>query len=170
MGLRGPAPIPSVIQIARGDPGHRAKGQYRKEMKPPSSSFKTPRNLDTEGKKEWKRLMIAFGKMEVQGQKLLTDIDKTALILHCQNYSRYLSAGKNVNKNGITIEIKDDKGKVKNVIKNPAVEIELKTGGLHLKTCQQFGFTPSARARIQITPSVTSKQNELDEFLNSNTG
>ncbi len=42
MGTRGPAPTPSVIQIAKGDPSKNAKKRYETEPKPPSENVTCP--------------------------------------------------------------------------------------------------------------------------------
>ena len=85
MGRRGPAKTATVIQLMRGDPGKRAKRQFRKEMKAPQTkALKCPRWLSREGRAVWRRVVKVFGEMEAEGQRLLTDLDVDTLGAYCQ--------------------------------------------------------------------------------------
>lgn len=166
MGGKGPQPLATVIQLIKGDPGHRAKAKLKgKEPRPPSSTnIKPPSFLDAEAKKEYNRITNMLGDMEAMGQKLLTDADITALASHCQNYSDYISACKDVKKRGQIIFAYDDNGKVKSSYKNESVDIKLKTMALHLKSCSLFGFDPSSRSKISVIKTDTVKKRKLDKY------
>jgi len=156
MGRRGPKPEPTVLTIARGNPGK--KRINAREPKPKSGSIKPPKYLTGESLKCWKAItpgLIATGVM--------TDADVPTLARYCtmhEQWLRYLAdirAG-----NDVTTGYNPD-GSVKYQQSSPAATMGLKLSTALLRIEQEFGLTPSARTGI-----VAQKEDEDDplaEFI-----
>ena len=71
MGNRGPAPTPTVIRKAEGNPGKRPFND--REPQPRAIRPKMPKHLDPPAKKEWKRLCPMLERLHV-----LTEADGIA--------------------------------------------------------------------------------------------
>jgi len=72
VGNRGPAPTPTVIRKAEGNPGKRPFND--REPQPRAIRPKMPKHLDPRAKKEWKRLCPMLERLHV-----LTEADGIAL-------------------------------------------------------------------------------------------
>jgi len=71
-----------------------------------------------------------------------------------------VDAQRMIDADGPTLDILDDAGNVKYSQQSPWVSIKSKSALLALKVGQEFGFSPSSRARIQL-PDV---KNDPGEF------
>ena len=83
--------------------------------------------------------------------KVLTSADRDALAAYSQTYARWRKAEEFLEKHGDVYPLRDEHGQVRCMQQFPQVSISRNL--LHLlKTYQQeFGLTPSARSRIQVT-------------------
>ena len=165
MGKRGPAKRPTVMSLKLNDPGHRAKQDLKRELRPPSDKIKPPSFLDSSGLKKWKQIMDEHESMEVFGQKLVTNIDVDALAVYCQTWSDYLSYCKIIKKEGNWITTFTEDRLPKEKKKNPFIELRMKTANAIIKIGNEFGFTPSSRTRIEATPGKTKEVNKLESFM-----
>jgi phage terminase small subunit len=91
MGIRGPAPKPSGIRVLEGNPAKRALPAD--EPKPLGCAPDMPRYLDSEARREWKRLVPILLAMRV-----LTEADGVALGNLCQAISILGRAHKDMRK------------------------------------------------------------------------
>ena len=141
MGRRGPAPEPTVIKMARGNPGMRKPNA--REPKPKAGKIKPPKYLTGESLRCWKSItpgLIATGVM--------TEADVPTLARYCtmhEQWLRYLAdirAG-----NDVTTGYNPD-GSVKYQQSSPAATMGLKLSTALLRIEQEFGLTPSARTGI----------------------
>jgi len=158
MGARGPARTPTIIQLKRGDPGRRAKAQFKVEPKPPSDNLTRPAWLGATAAKEWDRITTELGTMVAQGQAMLTNVDRGPLAIYCMAYGDMVDAQAMIDKLGNmgTYKTKDSLY----IVQSPWVSIKNKAALLAAKVGQEFGFSPAARARIQL-PDV---KNDPGEF------
>jgi P27 family predicted phage terminase small subunit len=104
-----------------------------------------PTHLDTEARKEWKRISVELEKLG-----LVAKIDRAALGVYCVAYSRWAKAEKNLKNMGDDGLIDTTPSQYKQIsvwlqISNRAVE------QMH-KFLAEFGMTPSARNRVSVTP------------------
>ena len=160
MARPGPARTPTIIQLKRGDPGGRAKKRFDSEMRPPSEKIICPAFLSKTAKAEWRRIMSTLGRMERDGQRLVTELDRAALAAYCQAWSDLETAVTHIELNGTTIDILDSKGRVKYVQQSPQVAMKNKAYSALKMLAAEFGFTPSARSRIPIVQA----QDDPGEF------
>jgi len=147
MGLRGPAPKPTIIEIAEGRPGHRRLNS--REPKPQIGEPAMPRHLDREGKKHWRELVDIFLPTRV-----LTVQDGVVLGQLAARMAEYDSIEKEIRAN-----VKEGKSRwlVKEAERariNPLSRKREELGQLIVQLIKEFGGTPAARSRVQIAPEA----------------
>ena len=149
--MRGRKPKPSKLKLIEGNRGKRPLP--KKEPKPPISEKcpLTPRWLCPEAKKEWKRLAPELHRM-----KLLTQFDLAALAGYCTAVARLIEAQHELIEADRMI-----KGARGTPIMNPWLRVENMAQQEIRKWGAEFGFTPSARARIQAEPDELTSIEDL---------
>jgi P27 family predicted phage terminase small subunit len=154
VGRRGPKPRPTVLEEKLGRPGKRRRN--RAEPKPePVTTTDPPDFLDATAKTEWLRVAPLLKDLG-----LLTKVDTVALAAYCQAVSDYIAANKALAK---STTFTTPNGYVQ-----PRPEVSIKrTAAAHiLRFCQEFGMTPSSRARmiVDVKPAA-SRTKKLEDLL-----
>lgn len=95
---------------------------------------------------------------------VLSTLDGNALGRYCETYARWIEATAFVQQNGTTYPVmergKDGKERLKMIRKFPQVNIANEAAQqLHVLELQ-FGLTPSARTRLQVTEKMKSEQTD----------
>lgn len=139
MGTRGPAPTPTATLEARGS--WRAKARPG-EPRPPVVRPTCPQWLSTEAKAEWRRKVKLLEQMGA-----LAEIDGSMLAAFCESWAEYVEACKLIQKSGTIIKTTGG-----NLIQNPAVPIRNRAWARAVAIGKEFGFSPSARARLNVQP------------------
>ncbi len=152
MAMRGRKPKPTAIKLLEGNPGKRPLN--KNEPKPKKDVPKCPSWLLPEAKKEWKRMAE---QLELLG--LLTAMDMTAFAGYCQSYARWKEAEDFITKHGSIF--KTPSGYVQQV---PHVSIAQSNLKIMRDFCSEFGLTPAARSRLQLTKE-NSKYVDEDVML-----
>ena len=104
-----------------------------------------PAWLKGRGRKAWRELAGMLGDM-----RILTVPDQPALSLLCDAYGEYIEARAVVQREGMTYESKTMNGSI--VRRRPEVEIAADAWRRTAAMLQQFGLTPSARAKVSAAP------------------
>ena len=138
MAGRGPAPKPTQLKILQGNPGHQKIN--RGEPKPRPVAPKCPSWLDPEAKREWRRVAPVLERLG-----LLTEADGAAMAGYCASYSLWKRSRAVVDSLGLTYET--ETGYIR---QRPEVAIAGAALAEVRAFCQQFGLTPSARARMTL--------------------
>ena len=112
-----------------------------REPQPERKAPACPPHLDAEAKKEWKRLCKLLLKMDV-----LSEADGMALACLCQTWSTLVKAQAKLNETGMLF--KTPSGYVQ---QNPLVGIVGACIDTVTKLGQEFGLTPAARGRLQLS-------------------
>jgi P27 family predicted phage terminase small subunit len=153
MGARGTAPRPLELVKALGNPGHIA------HLDRPRAHFvptvpECPDYIDEVGRAEWERLspqLIRLG--------LLTSADYAAFACYCVSYSMLVAASLALaDGNGLTFSSGDNgyvQARPEIAIRNNAMK-SIKDFAI------QFGFTPSARGRIELPEPPGGNDEDLD--------
>ena len=141
MGRRGPKPKPTAMLKLSGSTWvNETRAGRGNEPKPEVSEPKCPVWLkDRSAKAHWKRLVKELVLIDV-----LTVVDGDALARLCITYSRFIEAQTMLSEEGQVIE--SEKG---GQIRSPWSKIAEITGAQLLRLEQEFGLTPSSRARVQ---------------------
>ena len=139
MGRRGPAPKPDKLKVLEGNPGKR---KLNLDAPEPEGMPTCPSDLSTAAKNEWKRVAKELHKIG-----LLTIIDRGALSVYCDAYTKWLEATQIIDSKGFTTEYINTRGE-KNIITRPEVNIATKYAQIIKSFCAEFGLTPSSRCRL----------------------
>jgi P27 family predicted phage terminase small subunit len=153
MAQRGRKPIPTAIKVLEGNPGKRELNT--KEPKPERKAPKCPAWLDTEAKKEWRRVAK---QLEMLG--VLTEVDMAAFAGYCQAYARWKEAEEFITKHGTIV--KTPSGYWQQV---PQVSISQTYLKIMSRFCEQFGLTPSSRSRIVADNGSANEGDGMENIL-----
>jgi P27 family predicted phage terminase small subunit len=144
MGTRGPKPLPDNVHLLNGNPSKKRLAVMHDGSRVPVEIPDCPSHLSASAKKEWKRISV-----ELERLGLIAKIDRAALGVYCQAYARWETAEKKMRAAGDDALIyKMPSGYEQTSawlqISNRSVEI------MH-KFLAEFGMTPSARSRVNVT-------------------
>ena len=128
------------------------------EPKGPPGIPKCPAWLDKRAKAMWRRISPLLFRMGV-----LSKIDGNALARYCRTYSLWRQADEFIEKNGMAYPTKDASGRITSLQQFPQVGIYNKMAITLTRLEQEFGLTPSARARLHL--DVNAASYEDDEFF-----
>lgn len=137
---RGRKSTPTVLKLARGNPGKRPVNQD--EPKPEGEVGDPPALLTGDAKKEWERLCPQLEAMGV-----LTSVDVPAFAAYCKAWARYVDAENKITATGEVV--KSPSGYP---IQNPYRAIANKAYQQCREFWSEFGMTASARTRVQAKP------------------
>lgn len=139
---RGRKPTPTVLKIMNGNPGKRPLP--KNEPKPAAEIPDCPAHLDAAARNEWDRITVELGKTG-----LITRLDMAALAAYCQTYSIWVDAETKLKRTGKGRVILAPSGYP---VLNPWHTIATQAAKDLKAFAAEFGFTPSARARINLDP------------------
>ena len=153
MGRRGPVPMPSVIKVARGNPGKR---RIQPDVPMPPGAPDMPKHLSALARAEWRRIVEQL--MLVPG--LLAKTDWAVVAAVCECHEEIVKADRALERGGRYL-----KTKTGFMRKHPALEVKAQFVALQRQHLAELGMTPSARSRVkpQETPANVDP---MDEFLN----
>ena len=141
MGKRGPKPEPTILTLAKGNPGK--KRINTREPRPKSGNIQPPKYLSGESLKCWKA--ITPGLID---SGVMTEADVPTLARYCTMYEQWLRYLADIRAgNDVTTGYNPD-GSVKYQQSSPAATMGLKLATALLRIEQEFGLTPSARTGI----------------------
>ena len=157
MGKRGPKPQPTVLKLARGNPGCRKLNDA--EPKPKAEKIEPPKYLVGESLRCWKAItpgLIATGVM--------TEADVPTLARYCTMHEQWLRYLAEVRAGNDILVILNDDGSVKYQQSSPAATMQQKLATSMLRIEQEFGLTPSARTGI-VAQKNDQEEDPLARFL-----
>jgi P27 family predicted phage terminase small subunit len=138
VGRRGPAPKPTAIKKAEGNPGKRKLNTQ--EPQPAPGEPECPNHLDA----------VATLR-DPAGDEGATEADYIAVGNLCQAYSTLIEAQKHLNRGGILF--KTPNGYIQ---QNPPLGIIRTQMNIVNGLVREFGLTPSSRTRIAVEEPDTS--------------
>jgi P27 family predicted phage terminase small subunit len=153
MAQRGRKPKPTAIKVLEGNPGKRPLN--KNEPKPEKKAPKCPTWLETEAKKEWRRMSKTLEAIGV-----LTQVDASAFAGYCQAYARWKEAEEFLSKHGTIF--KTPSGYIQQV---PQVSIAQTYLKIMKDFCSEFGLTPAARSRIAVSTIEGSSEDSMEDIL-----
>lgn len=141
----GPKPTPTPLRLLKG--GRVAEDSKEPTPQVPDELPDPPAWLDNYAQEEWRRVMP-----DLWATGVYASIDEQMLCGYCKAYSRWRRAEEDLAKmadlDPVThgAMLKTDKG---NAIQNPLVGVASTSLKLMYSIAAEFGFTPSARTRLQ---------------------
>jgi len=161
MGRRGPAPTPTAILKLRGS-ALVTRQRERCEVRAPAGLPDRPDWLDADGRSAWDQIVPQLDAMGV-----LSRIDGNALSRYCRLWTRWRKMEDFIAERGEMYPLKDETGNVKCFQQWPQVAIASKLALLLTRMEQEFGMTPSARARLQLNPATPRPTGDKSRFFNA---
>jgi P27 family predicted phage terminase small subunit len=119
-----------------------------------SGAPKPPTWLDKEARAEWHRIVP-----DLEAAGILCEVDRAALSLLCDAWSKYCDAREIVDREGLTVE--SPKG---GTAKHPCVSVMTDMHDRWKRMCEQFGLTPQSRSRIR-APKPAEPQDGKGRFF-----
>ncbi len=153
MATRGRKPKPTALKVLEGNPGKRPLN--KNEPQPEKKAPRCPSWLEPEAKKEWKRMAKTLEAMGV-----LTQVDRTAFEGYCQAYARWKEAEEFLSKHGTIF--KTPSGYIQQVPQVSIAQTDLK---VMKDFCSEFGLTPAARTRIQVSAEGADSDDPMEKLL-----
>lgn len=155
-GRRGPAPKPTAIKKARGNPGRRKLNEREPvfELAPKDP----PAWLNDVAAGEWNRVYPLLAE-----QSLISKVDTTALGAYCLSYADFLEADKAIQDEGAVKLMTGEKGN-QYWAQSPWVSIKNKAQQMMLRFAQEFGLTPSSRQRLEVESATDRKKAGIVEM------
>lgn len=166
MGRRGPKPTPTVVQLAKGDPGKRAKRQAAREPKfSDGLPTRPPSWLPKRGQIEYRRIMRELRKVPGLAQS----VDRAIIEEYCLAYADLREAQEQIKKHG-TFQWRTTMGGDRYRQNSPFVAHK-KDAAKRLKdACARLGFSPADRARVQVPEDGADSGDPLDVLMHADTG
>ena len=161
---RGRPNKPTGLKVLHGDFDKDPQRENKREPKPKAKPPKRPPGLDSTARAAWDRVSKLLVDMAV-----LTEADREPLEIYARTYSKWRTACKEVDRDGITCEHNtyDKDGNVVSTrtVRNPAEQVAKDSAATLIKLLTEFGLTPSSRTRIQIESETDSKADKEKRFL-----
>ncbi|MDU0814617.1 phage terminase small subunit P27 family [Bacillus siamensis] len=164
-----PRPAKSAtLQLIQGNPNKKnteelaARAEHEKKLKMRSDNIKPPTWLDKVGKKEFKRVAALLAEVEI-----ITEADISMLAAYCNAYSQYISISKVIEEDGIMVhtEGEDKEGNPIKLIgeEHPLLKRQKNYYDQMKSAANDFGLTPSARAKLAITRTQEEREKTAAE-------
>ncbi len=112
---------------------------------------KIPSDINKEAKEY---MFFVLNKLNESG--VLEDVDTASLYMLASNYSTFINASKQVEKDGMMIE--NNKG---NLIAHPMIKVAKDAQTMAMKVMAEFGLTAKARTKL---PKMDKQEEELNPF------
>jgi len=144
MGKRGKRPEPTILKIAKGNPGKRPLNLN--EPRPPEGEVLAPDWVTDVARAKWDELvpkLISMGVMTV------SDVDTIAR--YCAMHEQYLKYLDQCRRGLDVLVMRDEAGRIRYMQSTPAATMMVKLAASMLRIEQEFGLTPSARSGIVAT-------------------
>ena len=146
-------PKPTHLKVVTGNPGKRKLSKL--EPRPKSKLPAPLAELNDDGRAEWRRLTKELGALG-----MTTGMDWQALTTYCVAHQLWREALRHVLDQGSMV--RSPKGFP---LQNPYMAVVNKQAELMLKLAGEFGFTPSARARMGMALDEITETDPAEAFF-----
>jgi len=119
---------------------------------PPSA----PDWLSVVARGEWDRVVA-----ELSASYLITPLDQSTLAVYCETFAQWRDAMEQLKSQGFTVPTKEG------VKANPLMKIVQGLVCEIRRMSAEFGFSPAARSRIDVSRSETVEEDEFESFQSS---
>ena len=152
---------PTALKILQGTfrPDRAPKNEPKPEPKIPPC----PAHLDAIARHEWHVLSQLLHPLG-----LLTLLDRGALEMYCDSYSRWVRATAAVRESGEVVTLKGSTGQTR-IFPNPWRRIADTAFEQMNRMLSEFGLTPASRSRISVKKLVEPADDDDEEFFSRRT-
>lgn len=158
--MRGPKPIPTVVKIARGNPGKRALNHDFPE--PRHEAPPVPEVLTGRAKQHWDFLVAQLAEI---GTLAITD--GGLLSAYSMALAQLEECHAAIDRDGLVITLRNDKGEVKSVQASPHVKLARSLMANIKSMASELGLSPTSRTRLKGTSAAAPVRDEWDEILSA---
>lgn len=120
-----------------------------------NNNFKIPTDIEKEAKDYMKDVILML-----EDSSLMKDVDNAALTMLARNYSMFIKASKQLEKDGLTVV--SDRG---NIAPHPAIKIAKDAQIQAMKVMEKFGLTAKDRTKIAKLNSGDKELSPLEQFV-----
>lgn len=135
MGKRGPAPKPTTLRLLDGAQPSKVN---RNEPQARSGKIEPPDELS-----DGVRIIFEYVVAELEHMRIASPADVHSIVCYCEAVDKHRKASALLAKSSVLI-----KGLHGGMVRNPALSIQRDAANTIRQFAQEFGLTPSARARI----------------------
>ena len=119
------------------------------------NKFKIPTDIEKEAKDYMKDVILML-----EDNSLMKNVDNAALTMLARNYSMFIKASKQLEKDGLTVV--SDRG---NIAPHPAIKIAKDAQIQAMKVMEKFGLTAKVRTKIAKLNSGDKELSPLEQFV-----
>ena len=119
------------------------------------NKFKIPSDIEKEAKDYMKDVILML-----EDNSLMKNVDNAALTMLARNYSMFIKASKQLEKDGLTVV--SDRG---NIAPHPAIKIAKDAQIQAMKVMEKFGLTAKDRTKIAKLNSGDKELSPLEQFV-----
>ena len=120
-----------------------------------NNNFKIPTDIEKEAKDYMKDVILML-----EDNSLMKNVDNAALTMLARNYSMFIKASKQLEKDGLTVV--SDRG---NIAPHPAIKIAKDAQTQAMKVMEKFGLTAKDRTKIAKLNSGDKELSPLEQFV-----
>lgn len=120
-----------------------------------NNNFKIPTDIEKEAKDYMKDVILML-----EDNSLMKNVDNAALTMLARNYSMFIKASKQLEKDGLTVT--SDRG---NIAPHPAIKIAKDAQVQAMKVMEKFGLTAKDRTKIAKLNSRDKELSPLEQFV-----
>lgn len=120
-----------------------------------NNNFKIPTDIEKEAKNYMKDVILML-----EDNSLMKNVDNAALTMLARNYSMFIKASKQLEKDGLTVV--SDRG---NIAPHPAIKIAKDAQIQAMKVMEKFGLTAKDRTKIAKLNSGDKELSPLEQFV-----
>ena len=120
-----------------------------------NNNFKIPTDIEKEAKDYMKDVILML-----EDNSLMKDVDNAALTMLSRNYSMFIKASKQLEKDGLTVV--SDRG---NIAPHPAIKIAKDAQIQAMKVMEKFGLTAKDRTKIAKLSDNRKELSPLEQFV-----
>lgn len=120
-----------------------------------NNNFKIPTDIEKEAKEYMKNVIQMLDESGV-----MQDVDSAALTMLARNYSMFIKASKQLEKDGLTVV--SDRG---NIAPHPAIKIAKDAQIQAMKVMEKFGLTAKDRTKIAKLSDNSKELSPLEQFV-----
>ena len=119
------------------------------------NKFKIPTDIEKEAKDYMKDVILML-----EDNSLMKNVDNAALTMLARNYSMFIKASKQLEKDGLTVV--SDRG---NIAPHPAIKIAKDAQTQAMKVMEKFGLTAKDRTKIAKLSDNRKELSPLEQFV-----
>lgn len=143
---------PSALKLIDGNPGKTKIDKEEITIGNNLCEIPPPSDLNYGARKIW---LFVVGELP---DYMFKTVDMGELKIYCIAYDLHQQAYKQIKKNGLVVPSNSNRHDSETEVPNPYLAIMNKQAEVMIRTASNLGFTPTARAKLNLTPPSAKKE------------